>query len=165
MIDSYPLDIISAILNPAGTALDLCASVYQQVSHANHLLPDAVKLPLSNRAKDHGSHTIPSQALSSQTTPVAQKQNWPLAYYHSGLPQIDRTKASKEFYIDLQNKFIIAGFDEERFSCWCHVEKGKRGLATALSVSHTGVQGGKMWRYRSSAWFHHAEYCRFYRVR
>jgi hypothetical protein len=74
-------------------------------------------------------------------------------------------KRSKAFYTDLQDKYIIAGFDEDRFSCWCHVEKEKKGAEVPLSVTHTAVQCEKVQRYRAWTWFMHARNCKFYRVR
>lgn len=96
----------------------------------------------------------------------SQRQNYPLPCYSIDLPPLDRSKCSKAFYEDLQDRFIIAGFDEERFSCWCHVEKGKKGETDALlSTSHVTHMNGRRHRYRFAAWFHHAERCAFYKVR
>jgi hypothetical protein len=93
-----------------------------------------------------------------------QLQTLPLPQYHPDLPPIDRMKGGKAFYTDLQDKFIIAGFDEKRFSCWCHVENWKQGMTSPLSINHTRMANGKTSRHRSSYWFSHAQSCKFYKV-
>jgi hypothetical protein len=150
---SYSSATISAVTNPVGTVFEHSLSASRSLSPVDDYPPEA---DASN--------------LSKLKTPREYIQRQPLPHYHSDLPQIDRMQASKAFYMDLQDKFIIAGFDEERFSCWCHVEKEKRGEAKHLSLKHTHkiqIQGRnktRLQRYSSNAFFAHALSCRFFRV-
>lgn len=114
---------------------------------------------------NHASRISSSRQQPQRKTTRDQLQNFPLPQYHPDLPHCDRMKCGKAFYTDLQDKFIIAGFDDERFSCWCHVEKEKEGQAGPLSLNHTRIKKAKTHRYHSSFWFTHAQYCKFYRVR
>jgi hypothetical protein len=129
----------------------------------NPLIPDTFKLikPETNRPSD----SLPSRTLPSETKSRDHLQNYPLPQYHPDLPPINRMKRSKAFYDDLQDRFIIAGFDEERFSCWCHVEKEKRNSSQPLSVKHVYPRGtGGVQPYTSAAFFIHADKCKFYKV-
>lgn len=112
--------------------------------------------------------TAPKTTTSSE--PAPEIQTTPLPKYSPFLPPIDRTKAGEEFYADLQDKRIIPGYDEDRFSCWCHVAKeqsGKVAPSETLSNTHCEVRstpGSKIRRYRAHRWFAHAKNCAFYVV-
>jgi hypothetical protein len=110
----------------------------------------------------------PSIPLPLMPTRCFQVQNRPLPHYSIHLPSIDRTKSTKDFYEDLQEKFIIAGCDEERFSCWCHVEKEKMGASAPLSLKHVAYPTkarSRVQRYKTYAFFAHAQHCAFFKVR
>jgi hypothetical protein len=68
-------------------------------------------LPISNHAS-----ALPATVGNATRFPTT-----PLPNYSLHLPPIDRTKKGEDFYADLQAKRIIPGYDEDRFSCWCHV--------------------------------------------
>jgi hypothetical protein len=101
--------------------------------------------------------------------PTPEVITTPFPAYSSLLPPIDRTKSGEEFYADLQAKRIIPGYDQDRFSCWCHVAKSEEDPeAEGLSVSHCDATrkstAGKVPRYLPSRWFSHASKCPFYKV-
>jgi hypothetical protein len=112
--------------------------------------------------------TLPKTTTSSG--PAPEITTTPLPKYSPLLPPIDRTKAGEDFYADLQDKRIIPGYDEDRFSCWCHVAKeqsGKVAPSENLSNAHsdvTSVQGASVKRYKTFRWFAHAKRCAFYSV-
>jgi hypothetical protein len=112
--------------------------------------------------------TVPKATTSSG--PAPEITTTPLPEYSPLLPPIDRTKAGEEFYADLQDKRIIPGYDEDRFSCWCHVAKeqsGKVAPSENLSNAHSdvaSVQGASVKRYKTFRWFAHAKRCAFYSV-
>jgi hypothetical protein len=143
----------SSIANPFGTVSD------------QFYLPTIPTHEPMELETNHASRISSSRQQPRGQTTRDQLQNLPLPQYHPDLPHIDRMKRSKAFYTDLQDKFIIAGFDDERFSCWCHVEKGKKGQAEPQSLNHTRIKKGKTQRYYSSYWFTHAQHCKFYKVR
>jgi hypothetical protein len=112
--------------------------------------------------------TVPKTGSSS--APAPEITTTPLPKYSPFLPPIDRTKAGEDFYADLQDKRIIPGYDEDRFSCWCHVAKeqsGKVAPSENLSNAHSdvaSVQGASVKRYKTFRWFAHAKRCAFYSV-
>ncbi|GHJ85907.1 hypothetical protein NliqN6_2309 [Naganishia liquefaciens] len=88
-----------------------------------------------------------------------------LENYSRHLPAIDLTKTGEEFFADLLEKRIIAGYDQERYSCWCHVAKAAKNPNTCLlSIAHGNVRGtSKFKQYRTFRWYQHAAKCAFYR--
>jgi hypothetical protein len=87
--------------------------------------------------------------------------------YSRYLPPYDLSNKSEAFFADLKSKRIIAGYDEDRFSCWCHVAKKARNPDTQqLSCTHVqrSERHGLDQRYCTSFWFSHVSRCDFYKV-
>lgn len=117
------------------------------------------RLPSTGSSKQQRSELRPTQPQPS-TTPLILTTT-PLPDYHPSLPPIDRTILHEEFYADLQDKRIIPGYDQERYSCWCHVSKSAKGSTAPLSIQHLG---GTNKPFRVSRWFQHAAKCAFFKV-
>lgn len=108
---------------------------------------------------------VPETVASPEPAPIVQMT--PLPDYSPHLPQIDRTKQGEDFFADLQNKRIIPGYDDERFSCWCHVAKSAEDpQADVLSNTHTDLaaKDTRGRRYETYRWFGHVSRCKFYKV-
>ncbi|KAI5452133.1 hypothetical protein NCC49_001071 [Naganishia albida] len=116
------------------------------------------RLPSTSSSKQRRSELRPTQPQPSTTLPILTTT--PLPDYHPSLPPIDRTILHEEFYADLQDKRIIPGYDEERYSCWCHVSKSAKGSTAPLSIQHLG---GTNKPFRVSRWFQHAAKCAFFK--
>ncbi|GHJ85889.1 hypothetical protein NliqN6_2291 [Naganishia liquefaciens] len=87
-----------------------------------------------------------------------------LPEYSPFLPIIDRSSQGQAFYEDLRKKQIIAGYDEQRFSCWRHAAKADRGCVR-LSILHLGSRSVRGVRTRTpftiQHWYTHAQVCEF----
>lgn len=116
---------------------------------------------------DHESETSASEPVPS-TKPARQVRLTSLPDYSPYLPSIDRTKAGEDFFADLYDKKLISGYDQDRFTCWCHVAKRAQNANgnAVLSRSHcyAAKKGGSMYRFQTSKWFEHAARCAFYKV-
>jgi hypothetical protein len=106
------------------------------------------------------SEDIPLKAAARKIRMTA------LPDYSPYLPPFDRTKVGEDFFADLCDKRVIPGFDEERFSCWCHVAKRAENPDKDLILSkmHVSTKKGVITRFQSSRWLEHAAKCSFYKV-
>jgi hypothetical protein len=110
---------------------------------------------------------ISASEIVSSTGFGRQVQMTPLPHYSPHLPPIDRTKTGEGFYADLCDKRLIAGYDQDRFSCWCHVakiaENPERAAFGNLHIRSARTEGNAL-RFQAYLWFGHAVKCSFYEV-
>jgi hypothetical protein len=102
------------------------------------------------------------------TEPARNVRILTLPDYSPHLPQFDRTKTGEAFFADLYDKRLIPGYDQDRFSCWCHVAKRAENpdKDAILSKLHSGAPrtGGNILKFRAATWLAHAAKCAFYKV-
>jgi hypothetical protein len=117
---------------------------------------ELVPSPDDNSDSDHESENS-APDLTPSAKPARKVRLTSLFDYSPHLPPIDRSKAGEDFFADLRDKQIIPEYDQDRFTCWCHVAKraqNPNGNAV-LSRSHcyAAKKGGGMYRFQTSKWF------------